>query len=390
MRSGAAGAIVGDLVMCYPRSRLVASFQGRRERQPRANWVVGPTLRAFALAVLCLFPRQLLAADGSAREQARALVQASARQFDAGDFSGALAGFQRAYETYPSSKILFNIGLAYRKLGKNALAFLWFERFLTEGPSAGAEERNLRQARVELESLSKRVAFINVSSDVPTATVTLDGVAVGSASLPRRIPVDTGPHTLELAAGGQSRTHEFSIIAGETSQVSLPLAAPPAVAPTATSAQQPVARLPESQAQAPEPPTQVAVPGIASSSVAPTRRSWLPAARWTTALGAAGVLGVGVALNLRAMSTRKEFDGHQPETCAASGDTVVAGPPACYALAEDFQSERKYAKAAYVAGGTLALASLVFFLMDEVVPSHLALVPGVAGTPTGLSYASRF
>jgi hypothetical protein len=372
-----------------------------QEQLPRPSWSVRPrksarlTARTVASSLIMSTiislgaPVPVLAAGPSPRDEARSQVNASVRKFDAGDYAGALAGFKRAYETYQSPKILFNIGLAQRKLGQNATAFTSFERFLAEGPAAGAEQRNIDQARTELESLSKRVAFIYVSSDVSSADVTLDGVALGAASLPKRFPVDTGPHTLVLSAVGQSRTHEFSVVAGEAVQAALPLAGAPAPQPSAETSR------PVAVTSAPLPPLEPPPPtGLSSESARPSmpssRRAWLPAARWGTAIGAAGALGVGVLLNVKAISKRQEFDDHQPEPCVATGDTVVSGPSDCYSLAEDFRSQRSSARGAYITAGALGVASLVFFLMDDVVPASSAIVPGVAGSPAGLSYAGRF
>src|SRR5438552_10911639 len=98
------------------------------------------------------------APDEAAREKAKAKVQEGARRFDAGDATAALALFKEAYEIFPSPKINYNLGLAYRKLERNGPAFMAFERFLRETPDTTPEYA--AHSRKELETLAKRVAFV--------------------------------------------------------------------------------------------------------------------------------------------------------------------------------------------------------------------------------------
>src|SRR5262245_48046586 len=85
----------------------------------------------------------LLALEGRAaaeteaeRAEAKSMLNQGLQLLDRNDYAGALERFERAYKLVPSPKILFNLGEAYRGLGRNAEALRSFEGFLDLAPDA--------------------------------------------------------------------------------------------------------------------------------------------------------------------------------------------------------------------------------------------------------------
>ena len=331
-----------------------------------------------------------LAAAPSSREDGRAKLEAGVKLLDAGDFAAALVGFEAAYAAFPSPKVFYNIGLAYKGLNKPAMAFMAFERFLQNAPDAS--QQHLQHARQELERLSKRVAFVSLSSDVREADILIDGTSLGQSTLPHKFPVDTGPHKLVLSNGVGSRFRQFTAVAGEPitlnvvfQEAAIDIRPPPVPPPPQPSDQRHAGEL--------ETPSLASAAAPAGEDQRPSR-SWLPYARWGTLGVAVATLGLGVFLNVGAVSKRQAFDEFSipssvPSRCGMMGDRIV-GPMGCEALAEDFKSARRNASIAYAAGGTLAAARLVFFLIENEEHAPTGLLPGVLSNPLGVTYAARF
>lgn len=326
----------------------------------------------------------------SAKDQAFTRLEKGARLLNSGDFSGALVEFQEAHRIYPSPKLFYNLGLAYKGLGKSAFAFLEFERFLAEVPS-DTPPQQIAHARQQLEQLSRHLAFAYVTSDVAEADVTMDGQAIGHTVLPRRFPAETGPHKITLASGLRTTTQAFSAVAGESVTVNVLLGPPAlAVAPMSLAPAAIAEKAEKTEKKLPQvrpTPTQA---DLVQADERAAPRKWLPVARWTTLGLAATGVGLGAIFNTLAVSKRQQFDDVRPDQCQAVGDVVVSGPNRCGSLANDFSAYRRNSEIAYVAGGALAVGSAILFLLNDGSEARSSIAPGTLGTPAGVSYARRF
>jgi hypothetical protein len=173
----------------------------------------------------------------AAKAGARARMAEGARLLEAGDHARALAEFEAAYLLVPSSKILFNVGLAYMGLGRHADAIRAFEQFTSDAknvpPAAIADAQRL------IDGLRSKVGAVEVAVDQPGVDITIDGRALGKTPLaPPVYHVDPGEHRL-TAQGDRAApavTQVFKIGAGERQvlKVVVPaLAAAPAPVPPA-------------------------------------------------------------------------------------------------------------------------------------------------------------
>jgi hypothetical protein len=181
-------------------------FRGSTHSAPRpSRWAL---LAALALVLVS----SRAGAQDPQRDTARTRLLEGVKLLDRGDFAAALTVFQAVYASSPSPKILYNIGLAYKGVGRFAQAFTAFERFLREASDVSAEY--LRHSRQELERLSKRIAFVEVSGDATDPELLLDQESLGRFTLPARIPVDTGPHRLTVRTAEAAQHREFTAVAG--------------------------------------------------------------------------------------------------------------------------------------------------------------------------------
>jgi hypothetical protein len=145
---------------------------------------------------------QTAAAGTNAQDRARAqtLLGEGATLYEHGDYMGALDRFNAAYAAYPSSKIWFNIGQAYRVLGRPVEARDAYRHFLDEVPNASRENRE--DAQASLEGLQKWLGQLTVSCESAGAQITIDGKTVGQAPLPGPVWVTPGRHQVTAVRAG--------------------------------------------------------------------------------------------------------------------------------------------------------------------------------------------
>ena len=143
-----------------------------------------------------------LAQKPDSRTAARELLQEGAQLYDQGDYEGALAKFEQAYQRFRSPKIFFNLGQAYRGLSRNVEAVEAFERFLAEAKYAPAASR--QEAESILVALRARVANLEIECDTAGAQVLIDGRVHGTTPVARSILLAPGPHQVVVEKQGRS------------------------------------------------------------------------------------------------------------------------------------------------------------------------------------------
>lgn len=155
----------------------------------------------FALAVLLLslaLPSSGLAQD-DARAASRALFDEGIAHLAERRFEEAVRSFEAARSRYPTASIHFNLGLAYRGLGRARAAIDSFERFLTAVGDTGDPAR-VEEVNRYLRSL--RASLVRVQLDITPsdARVTIDGEALPRGAT--AVQLDPGAHVIEASASG--------------------------------------------------------------------------------------------------------------------------------------------------------------------------------------------
>jgi hypothetical protein len=170
----------------------------------------------LCLAAAFACPGTARAADPPSAEQvdsARRHHQAGTKLFNETDFAGALVEFQRAYETAPSYRVLYDIAQSYYQLQNYAAAMNTFERYLAEGgdqiPAARKET-----VQTELVELGKRVALVTVAVNVPGAEVVVDDQVVGTSPLSAPVRISAGKRKVKGRKTGMIADERTLDVAG--------------------------------------------------------------------------------------------------------------------------------------------------------------------------------
>jgi hypothetical protein len=157
-------------------------------------------------------------------------VDEGVARYKAGDYGGALERFRTAYRTYPSPKILFDIGTALAQLGRDAEAADALDEFVAEAGADPALAPQRRDAARSLSRIEKKLARLTIRVAPADAQVRVDAA---DRKIGRRpIHLTPGHHLVEAnAPGRQSARAEIDLSPEEQRELSLPLALAPRPAP---------------------------------------------------------------------------------------------------------------------------------------------------------------
>jgi hypothetical protein len=162
-----------------------------------------------------------------------------------GNYRAAIIEFERAYSIAPNYKVLFNIGQAYLELQDYAAALTAFERFSSEG-GADLTDQQKSDVAAEIRKLAGRIARVELTVNVPAATISVDDVTVGRSPLAKPLTLSTGRHKIVVTREGHApETRMVDLAGGDIRQLEVVLketAAPKAAEPVPIT---PVAPQPE-------------------------------------------------------------------------------------------------------------------------------------------------
>jgi hypothetical protein len=139
----------------------------------------------------------------SAIDRARAQFHQGLALETAGDWAGALALFQQVALVKLTPQVRFHIGLCEEHLGQLAAALGDYELAAHEADEARVAEVSAQVAS-RRDDLRARIPQITITrgSGGDYASISLDGVSLGAASIGVKLPVDPGPHRVEAIATG--------------------------------------------------------------------------------------------------------------------------------------------------------------------------------------------
>lgn len=133
--------------------------------------------------------------------EAREAYDAARLLFSDGDYRGASAKFQRAYELHPDPRLLWNTAACEKEQRNYARASQLIERYLEEGGERLAKQsrENAEQTLRALQGFSSRVSLRGVPDG---ARILVDGSLVATAPLGAPLRVDLGKRILRVEAPG--------------------------------------------------------------------------------------------------------------------------------------------------------------------------------------------
>jgi hypothetical protein len=163
---------------------------------------------------------------------AKQLYLLGAEAFAAQRNADAIRYFQQAAKLVPSSKLRYNIALAYDEMGDTGRALREYRSFLAEEPnSPHQDEVTARVAELEHRLAATGVQQLSVSSEPPGALLRVDGELVGVT--PWTGELTPGQHRVRLELPGY-RTHDsdVALTSQHAADVAVPLAQEPRSQPT--------------------------------------------------------------------------------------------------------------------------------------------------------------
>ncbi|HEY6727295.1 MAG TPA: hypothetical protein VI197_24845 [Polyangiaceae bacterium] len=143
------------------------------------------------------------AQDAAELQAARDKFQKALALQTGGDWAGALALLKEVAAVRSTPQVRFNIALCEENLGQLVAAVGDYELAAADARAAD-ETEVVEQAARRLDELKGRVPKVVVErgANADTATITLDGVALGDQVIGKSMNVDPGPHVITARAIG--------------------------------------------------------------------------------------------------------------------------------------------------------------------------------------------
>jgi tetratricopeptide (TPR) repeat protein len=159
-------------------------------------------------------------------ERANRHFQNGVKLYRDGNYGGALAEFEAAYELKPGASSLQNIALSLKGLFRYAEAADALKSLLLRH-EAELSERERQAVRDAISELSSLVGSILLDVSPREARVVLDGRPIEQSELGEEIVLNVGEHTLSAEAPGYARAQRTFRVAGAKSRVPVRLTLKP-------------------------------------------------------------------------------------------------------------------------------------------------------------------
>lgn len=220
---------------------------------------------ALALGLALAAAPSVAHAQGSpallAKAEAAALFDKGLRAFEAGRFAEALTALERSYELDPALGTLLYLADCHAQLGHTASAWAAFRSAVAM--ATRTNDRRAKAAGERAAELEKSLPYVTIRpapGGPSDQEIRRDGQIVAAASWGVAVPVDPGPHVIEITAAGRKPVRrELRVAAGEKAVVDL--------APLVDATAPPPAVTPEPSPKRPPPPPADAPPSTATRTV---------------------------------------------------------------------------------------------------------------------------
>jgi hypothetical protein len=173
---------------------------------------------ALAAAVVLVSTAGRAQTPGGSSAEARQHFERGVQAAEEARWQDAIRELQAARDIRPTPSVHYNLGMAYRAVGRNREAITAFEQYnASAGPSGRAREVNAMIA-----ALRAGLGHVVVRLEPASATLTIDGAAVPPGEGPYE--VDPGSHVLVAEATGyRATTRSITVAPGARTEVRLRL-----------------------------------------------------------------------------------------------------------------------------------------------------------------------
>jgi serine/threonine-protein kinase len=335
-------------------------------------------LRAYAVALaVALAPLPLARAqspdDKAAADRlfndAKALMQKK-------DYEAACPKFAESLRLDPGVGVMLYLADCSEKQGRLASAWATFREAGDLAERQGDAKR-AEVARKHATALEPKLSTLTItlapSADVPGLSVTRNGSLVGKAQLGVALPVDPGPHVIAATAPDRKRWETTTNVPGDHARVNVTVPALdplPVPTPSASATAAPVPSATSSTA----PSSSIAPHPSASADLGPAPP--LGGQRMAAlAVGAVGVVGVGIGSYFGLRAASKNSDSHAAGNC--NGDNCT---PDGAQVRTDAQHAATISTIAFIAGAAALAGGVVLWF---TAPKPELPTVGIGGYTTG-------
>jgi tetratricopeptide (TPR) repeat protein len=155
------------------------------------------------------------AAADPVTEEARAHFQKGVDFYAEGDLNAARVELERAYALQPTYRLLFNLGQVAYEQREYAAAERYFRDYLEQGGDEVDATRR-REVDRELQRLRGRVANVQITTNLASAKLFVDGREIGTAPMNEPVRLSAGRRLLRAEAPGHSPvSREVDVVGGE-------------------------------------------------------------------------------------------------------------------------------------------------------------------------------
>ncbi len=160
-------------------------------------------------------------ADAAQREAAREHFDEGVSFAQAQRWGEAIRELEAARDIRATPAVYFNLGMAYRAVGRPRAAIAAYRTYLTS-VGAGIEARRREEVEHLAHELEATIASLRVRAHPDSATVVLDGTTLESPA--QWQPVDPGSHTLTVQASGyRTATRTLDLASSQTADLEISL-----------------------------------------------------------------------------------------------------------------------------------------------------------------------
>jgi len=186
--------------------------------------------------------------DAAAKKEAGERFKRGTELYSEGEYSLALAEFERAYTLVPDYRVLYNIGQVNIQLGQYARARVMLKEYMLRGVSELSPER-LKSVQGDLDMLAGRTALIVLEVEPEGVEVSIDGKVVATTPVADPVVVDVGERRIDLRRAGFVAQGQTLSLAGGDRYVAQFKLVPESTASDRPKSEPPIAVLPEKPAK---------------------------------------------------------------------------------------------------------------------------------------------
>ena len=158
-------------------------------------------------------PDRIAPLSESLKGAAKADFVAAQIQLGKGDFKGAYAAFERAYDGSKDPRLLNNMAICAREMHDYVRMLSLLVRYRHEG-SAMMTNTEIGQVNAAIAAIPNMIGSVALTVSEPGAVVTIDGEPVGTTPLGSSIPLNPGKRKIVVTKAGFEPAEQIVDVTG--------------------------------------------------------------------------------------------------------------------------------------------------------------------------------